>query len=114
MDSVSLGVVKLNIERWKEMGVKSVVVLLTTSEMKRCYSELSTTLSAFYNNHGLKSEWVPIIDTKEDTIPFERSVKVLAAYERLPKPVLIHCSAGQHRSIAASRTIQSYEVFPNE
>jgi hypothetical protein len=114
MDEVSSGNIKLQIDRWKKIGIKSIIVLLTSAEMKKNYPQLKTTLSGLYNLHGFKSEWIPIFDTRNATIPFERSVKVLAAYQRLPKPCLIHCSAGQHRSVAASRTIQSYEVFPNE
>lgn len=101
---ISASTVKMWLDDAKKEGIKSVICMMTAREMRTKY-RISTSLPNIYKLHGLICAWVPTPDSGNDDIPFDSEQKVIEAYEKLPKPVLIHCSAGMQRSGAAVSAI---------
>ena len=79
-------------------GIRGVLCLLEESELD-LYAWLSGGLLAWYRANGLHVEHVPIPDhQKPEPVTSDELNTALAAFKRLPKPVLVHCSYGQGRT----------------
>jgi hypothetical protein len=77
-------------------GVESVICLLEVREL-RFYKHLPLDLISHYRSSGLKVKHVPV---RNGTRRFsKKQLKAIwKAYKRLPKPLLITCSAGIGRT----------------
>jgi protein-tyrosine phosphatase len=87
------------------LGIRSVICLLAEEQLA-FYSSLPTDLISYYRQAGLTVAPVPVCDRIKPPLSDEDLVKVWAAYQKLPKPLLIHCSAGIDRTGMAIRRIQ--------
>lgn len=86
-----------NVKKWlddskKEHGIKSIICLLCNEHL----SLYPMSLINFYKLHKFDVFHLKIADNNLPTI--SQLDKIYDAFESLPKPVLIHCSAGMARS----------------
>ena len=86
----------------KALGVKSIICLLTEEQIG-FYPQVPGRLLSYYRQQGLKVEHIGITDPARDPerggAELQRSLpEIYEAFKRLPKPVLVHCSAGQDRT----------------
>ncbi|MGH7801739.1 MAG: protein-tyrosine phosphatase family protein [Thermodesulfobacteriota bacterium] len=92
---------QLQVDEWlsevREFGIKSIICLLADDQL-RLYQPLPSGLIAYYRDAGFRVEHVPAPDHQSPPLPQEALDKIWAAYQRLPKPVLVHCSAGVDRT----------------
>ncbi len=85
------------IEHAKSEDIKSIICLLAEDQL--ClYDSLPGGLVGCYRQCGLQVEHVPVLDHQSPPLSDEELRQVWAAYQKLPKPVLIHCSAGVDRT----------------
>ena len=96
-------------DRVKDSGNKSIICLMHPKELRH-YDDLglgSPDLIEFYRDQGFEVEHIPWDDPAHrlslDEVTFQDELQrvrdeALNSFESLPKPVLIHCSAGIDRS----------------
>ena len=87
-----------------EKGIKSVICLLGDDQLP-LYSSVPGGLVEYYRTSGLTVAHIPTTDYV--SLSAEQLSDVLKAYRDLGKPVLVHCSAGQGRSGAATEHIKA-------
>ncbi|MGD0113493.1 MAG: tyrosine-protein phosphatase [Armatimonadota bacterium] len=102
------------VEEWlhevREVGVKSIICLLSVDQLG-FYDGLPGGLLECYRRHGLDVVHVPITDPADDPTRGCRELEenldyICDSFEQLAKPVLVHCSAGKDRTGAAVRHIE--------
>ncbi len=101
------------VRRWSEdllrLGVRSVICLLDQEQLSH-YDRVAPGgggLLAFYGSLGLHVSHIPADDYKTPPLSEAELAAVWSAFQRLEKPVLVHCSAGRDRSGAAVDHIRS-------
>ena len=97
------------IERCREMGIKSIICLLSDDQLP-FYSELSTDLIQYYRDAGFAVAHVPEEDYRLPPLSDISLGLVVSAFEDLEKPVLVHCSAGIARTGMAVAAIWENEM----
>lgn len=91
-----------DVDKWlamlQEMGVNSIICLLDDKHL--ClYSELPEGLVEYYRNAGFAVAHIMIRDpVLGGTVTDAALEKTWNAFQELPKPVLVHCSAGRDRT----------------
>lgn len=95
-----LGLVRDWILGVKALGVCSVISLLSEAEL-RWYEHLPGGLLGSYQSAGLEAFSIPVPLDTPDVLTRNHLEQLDAAFERLPRPLVIHCSAGLIRSRAA-------------
>lgn len=89
------------VDRILRAGFRSVISLLEAAQLNRYYVRGGinlhpTGLLGYYRDRGLEVESIPCTDYQR---PSEDQMRqTLEAFRRLPKPVLLHCSAGIDRT----------------
>lgn len=94
-----------DVDSWLEhvavMGIKSIICLLDADQLGY-YRRLPAGLLASYRARGFQVVQIPIRDPAYDQRGWqeleERLDAIYRAFLALPKPVLIHCSAGIERT----------------
>ncbi len=96
---------KALVEAWVERvirsGFRSIISLLEEAQLDRYYVRGGIGLHpkgllGYYESRKLSVESVPCQDYQRPTA--EQMLLVLDAFGRLPKPILLHCSAGIDRT----------------
>lgn len=86
--------------RVKALGVRSVISLLSEAEL-RWYGHLPGGLLGSYQSAGLEAFSLPVPMDIPGVLTRNHLEQLDAAFDRLPRPLVIHCSAGLVRSRAA-------------
>ncbi len=93
------------IQRVRDSGIRSIICLLTPNQLQRYAGLHKHGLLGAYGEAGFAVRHIPVFDEvhPEDTtgcLMLGERVYALAyeAFTELPKPVLLHCSAGIDRS----------------
>ena len=104
----SEGISKEAVDEWIEniraMGVRSIICFLSDHQLA-FYSDLPSGLIQYYRDAGFDVAHIPEDDYKSPPLSEEGVRESVVAFERLEKPVLVHCSAGLARTGMAINAI---------
>jgi len=92
------------IARAQQMGIYSIVCLLTDDELRRFYASEGVDLLRCYTDAGFRVARIPVPDHEEPPVTDDEIRQVHEALRTLPAPWLVHCSAGIDRT---GRVIES-------
>jgi protein tyrosine phosphatase len=85
------------IKKAKVNGIRSVICLLDESQL-RLYKKLPRGLVSYYRASGFQAAHIPVRNYQHPALSASQLRRVWKAYQRMEKPVLIHCSAGIGRT----------------
>jgi protein tyrosine phosphatase len=87
--------------RVRRMKIRSIVCLLSKSELDEYYGQNSIDLLRIYKGDGFKVAHIPITDDQNPPLTDEDHCRIARKVSKLPLPWLIHCSAGVDRTGSA-------------
>ncbi|MEK6793170.1 MAG: hypothetical protein AABZ39_00215 [Spirochaetota bacterium] len=96
----------------KAEGIRSIICLLTEDDIAEHFTvDLPYAwMIRQYGERGFHVDWIPIVDGREVPITEDEGVRIRSAFDKLPKPVLIHSKSGMFRSAAAAEFITTSDI----
>jgi protein tyrosine phosphatase (PTP) superfamily phosphohydrolase (DUF442 family) len=92
---------RAEVDNWvndaRTFGVRSIICLLADDQLIY-YKALPVGLVDYYRDCGFTVEHVPVRDHQRPPLTAKHLEEIWTAFCRLPKPVLVHCSAGIDRT----------------
>ena len=82
----------------REAGIASIICLLAGDQLPLYNRALPEGLVQHYAGCGFAVAHIPAADGQPEPFTAEQLDAAWSAYSRLPKPVLVHCSAGFDRT----------------
>lgn len=82
----------------RAFGVQSIICLLDRDQLPLYSRALPQGLLPFYEEHGFAIAHIPAFDGLTEPYADHHYTSAWEAFQRLPKPVLVHCSAGMDRT----------------
>ena len=108
----------IKVQEWmkqvSELGIKSILCLLSENELKRYYAANEIDLLARYREQGFHVGHVPILDHQTPPLGSSDLKIIQQTLRRLPAPRLIHCSAGIDRTGATVEYIQNNSILSTQ
>jgi len=96
--SVSQKVVNETVQNWKNLNIKSIICLLSHEELTTYYKNIKGGLLNFYQTQNFQVLHIPIVDFQTPPVSSEELENILEEYNKMNKPMLIHCGAGEDRT----------------
>ena len=93
------------IEEVRSLGIKSIICFLAEDQLG-FYRKLPDGLISYYRGLGFVVEHIPARDYQSPPLSDGDLAHVWEAYKDLPKPILVHCSAGIDRTGLAIQHIE--------
>ncbi len=85
------------LDEHKDMGIRSIICLLADDQLQ-FYEDAPGGLLTRYREAGFEVEHMPVQDHQHPPLTQQHLKEIWRAYRSLPKPVLVHCSAGIDRT----------------
>ena len=89
---------KKEVKKWKKMKIKSIICLLSEEEMNENYKVVDGDLVGYYEKQGFEVFNVRIEDYQKPPVNDNDLKMIEEQYNKMEKPVLVHCAAGQNRT----------------
>jgi hypothetical protein len=86
------------LSRAQQLGVRSILCLLTDAELHRHYGSKGLDLLSRYKRAGFQVGRLPVADHKTPPLSAKELRHVDAVLRHLPPPWQVHCSAGIDRT----------------
>jgi hypothetical protein len=100
------------VDRIIQGGFRSVISLLELAQLERHYVRGGINLHpegllGYYRHCGLEVESIPCTDYQPPSDP--EKIRILKAFQRLPKPTLLHCSAAIDRTSPVAAYLSAHD-----
>ena len=92
------GIVEAWVDEAREFGIASIICLIGADQLWLYRRSVPEGLIERYRSVGFEVCHIPTVDQQTHPFTEEQYEHAWESFQRLPKPVLVHCSAGMDRT----------------
>lgn len=92
------GIVEAWVDEAREFGIASIICLIGADQLWLYRRSVPEGLIERYRSAGFDVCHIPTVDQQTHPFSEEQYEHAWESFQRLPKPVLVHCSAGMDRT----------------